>query len=529
MIVTVIVSLRDCITDEADRTDRTRSGTKCESPGQKVPHFVGEKQEEGTQFIPAVHAPAAAEGGACAASGAVEVESRAGRTGCPEAGREAVTHIPNTPLKLLLDEAGWSGAQLGAAVRGVAAENGRPLRCDRSLVSRWLSGTRPRPPAAGFLLEALSRRLGRSVTPAEAGLSRVPSPLPELSWESDPVSELSVLTRADLDPTRRHMLSVNPYSIAALIVPDPDRLVRHMPPTTAVRRAGQAEAEQLRVMAGVFAEAANLHGGGHMRTALAAYLNHDVASYLHASASDRTHRRLLSDAAQLTLLLGIMCAGDGADALAQHYHQTAASLAVNADDAAMFAVTLRAMSAHAHDLGHHTPAAAHLAERAVTIAQSAPPIVQAYTQAQLAVVQSHGSRRAALAALTAAEHLYSQSDITPGPFTHYPLGALHYQRAQTFAILGDRPGAISALTTSLQLRTPVERHARALTQDRLAEALLRLGHREAALTHWGAFLDTYPTLHSTRAARRLDNMRRLLHPHRRDATARTLLRRAAPL
>lgn len=486
------------------------------------------KQALGTQFVYAV-TPQQLEVAQALYEGAAEFGSRAQRSGRPETGREAVTRIPNTRLKLMLDEAGWSGAQLGAAVRGVAVENGRPLRCDRSLVSRWLAGTRPRPAAAVFLLEALSRRLGRPITAAEAGLSCVPSLLPELSWESDPVHELSVLTRADLDPSRRHLLSANPYSIAALTVPDPDRLIRHTPPTTAVRRAGQAEAEQLQVMTNVFAEATNLHGGGHMRTALAAYLNHDVASYLHASASDRTHRCLLSDAAQLTLLLGMMCAGDGADALAQHYHQTAARLAVNADDSAIFAITLRAMSAHAHDLGHRTPAAVHLAERAATIAQSASPVVRAYTQAQLAVAHSHDSRRAALTALTTAERLHGQSDVTPGPFTHYPLGALHFQRAQTFAVLGDRPGAISALTASLQARAPGERHARALTQAHLAETLLRLGHREAALPHWGAFLETYPTLRSARAARRLDNMRRLLHPHRRDATTRTLLSRAAPL
>ncbi|MEV0322981.1 tol-pal system YbgF family protein [Streptomyces sp. NPDC050658] len=440
-----------------------------------------------------------------------------------------MTRIPNTRLKLLVEETGWSGSQLGAAVRAVAAENGQPLRCDRSLVSRWISGTRPRPPAAGFLLEALSRKLGRPIPAAEAGLSRVPTPLPEMSWESDPVYELSVLTRADLDPSRRYTLNTNPYSIAALKAPDPERLIRHTPPTTAVRRAGQAEDEQLQAMARVFAEATNLHGGGYMRTALAAYLNHDVASYLHASASEGIHRRLLSDAAQLTLLLGIMCAGDGADALAQHYHQTAARLAVNADDTAIFAVALRAMSTHAHDLGHRTPAAVHLAERAVTVAQSAPPLVQAYAQAQLAVAQSHDSRRAALTALTTAERLYAQSDFTPGPFTNYSLGALHYQRAETFAILGDRPGAISALTASLRLRTPGERHARALTQARLAETLFRLGHREAALTHWQAYLDVYPTLRSTRAARRLNGMRRILYPHRRETAARTLLSRAAPL
>ncbi|NGO68330.1 helix-turn-helix domain-containing protein, partial [Streptomyces boncukensis] len=52
---------------------------------------------------------------------------------------------PNTRLRHLMEEAGWSQAQLAAAVAAVAAERGMRLGCDRSSVSRWLSGTVPRP------------------------------------------------------------------------------------------------------------------------------------------------------------------------------------------------------------------------------------------------------------------------------------------------------------------------------------------------------------------------------------------------
>ncbi|WDO11231.1 hypothetical protein ME763_37555 (plasmid) [Streptomyces murinus] len=344
---------------------------------------------------------------------------------------------------------------------------------------------------------------------------------------------LSQLASADLDPGRRRLLGAGVYSLAALAawpprgnpLTGPSAGLPHAPGRSG--RAGLAEAEQMRTMARVFAEAAQLHGPVHVRTALTAYLGRDVTGYLNAPAVEAERRQLLSGAAELTILLGTMCAGDGADALAQHYHGTAASLAAEAGDAATYAIALRTMSAHAHDLGHHSAAVLHLAQRAADVA---PPIVAAYTQAHLAVIQAHHSKRAALAALAAAERHHGQAhDTIPGPFTHYPASALHYQRARTLATLRDRGGATSALTTSLRLRAPGERQATALTQARLAETLLAGGHLDAALTHWQAFLKDYPTLHSSHAERLLQSMRRLLNPHRRHPATNTLLTEAATL
>nr|WP_239149096.1 hypothetical protein [Streptomyces sp. SID12501] len=436
----------------------------------------------------------------------------------------------------MLEEAGWNGAQLAAALRHIATEYGQQLVCDRSVVSRWLSGTTPRPPVPALLLEVLSRRLQRPLGAVEAGLSRAPSAMFDLSGEADPLRRLSQLTRADLDPSRRHLLGAGMYSLAALTVPDawsPRENPPTGPPPDLPRtkgRAGQAEVEQMQTMARVFAEAAEAHGPGHVRTALAAYLGHDVTGYLQSRATEDLRRRLLSGAAQLTVLLGTMCAGSGADALAQHYHHTAAQLAVEAGDAATFAITLRTMSAHAHDLGHHTPAVLNLAQRAADATRSAAPIVAAYAHAHLAVIQAHHDKHAALTTLADSERLYEQANNTaPGPFTRYPAGALHYQRAQTLATLGDTAGATGALTASLRLRTPAEHQARTLTRARLAETLLTQGHLDAALTHWQTFLDDYPTLHSTRTTRRLEAMRRLLNPHRRHRTTAHILTQAASI
>ncbi|WP_237735830.1 hypothetical protein [Streptomyces sp. AA1529] len=443
-----------------------------------------------------------------------------------------VPRTRNTRLHTLLQEADWSGAQLATALRKLADEHAQRLACDRSTVSRWLGGTTPRPPAPELLLQALSRRLQRPVSAAEAGLSSAPATVLDLSWEADPLHRLTVLTRAEMDPRSRHTLHTGTYSLTVLDVwrseQTPGAQPRQRPPRTR-GRTGHAEAEEMRTMARVFAEAAQLHGPGHVRSALAAYLARDVTGYLHAPATENARHHLLVGAAQLALLLGGMSADGGAEALAQHYQHTAAQLAAEAGDAATFAIALRTMSTHAHDMGHHTSAVLHLAERAADSARAADGTVGAYAQAQLAVMQAHHSARAALDALAVAERLHQQApSAAPGPFSHYPAAALHYQRAQMLATLGDTAGSARALATSLRLRDPTERQAATLTRARLAESCLAQGHLDTALAHWRMFLDAYPVLHSSRVAHRLSAMRRLLHPHRRHhATAQLLARSAA--
>ncbi|MEO3974476.1 hypothetical protein [Streptomyces sp. CAU 1734] len=444
---------------------------------------------------------------------------------------------PNSRLRLLLADAGWTGTQLAQATRRVAGEHGRQLACDRSSVSRWLAGAQPRPPAPAYLLEALSRRLGRRVTAQQAGLTRAPLPAPALDWEgAAPLTALTRLTETELDPARRALLGAEPFSPLAFAVPEP--LPRPRPPRTVSgmpdgpaesgdRRAGELDAERMEAMAGVFAAAADRFGGGPVRAALAAYLAREVTARLHAPAPERVHGRLLGKTAQLTLLLGRICADGGDDAVAQRYHGIAVRLAADAGDHATIAIALRAMATHAHDLGHTGTRVLQLADRACDHARYAPPVVQTYAQAQLAVTLAHHDRRAALTALTRAERLYSAAGpASAGPFGTYSLGALHYQRAQTLGALGDHAGSVGALTASLRARGPGESHARALTHARLAETRLRLGHLDAALPHWRAFLDDYAALDSVRAARRLTAMRRALQPHRHYPAAAPLLIRA---
>jgi len=226
---------------------------------------------------------------------------------------------PNSQLQHLLEAADWSPSQFARAMRALAAEHGMRLACDHTTVRRWLAGTQPRPPVPTLLLECLSRRLGRRLTSADAGLTRAPVLVVDLSWDADLVHQLTRLTDAELDPTRRPPLGARVFTPRALLLPDLP--ATHRQPHDGTRGpapavgSGQAVVAQMRTMAVLFAGAAEQHGGRGVRAALAAYLAHDVTPHLHAPAREQIHRDLLSGTAQLTLLLGNMCADDGQDGL----------------------------------------------------------------------------------------------------------------------------------------------------------------------------------------------------------------------
>ena len=77
---------------------------------------------------------------------------------------------PNGNMRKLLAEASWTEAALARTVNKLAAEAGIQARYDRTSVSHWLSGIRPREPVPGLIAEAFGRRLGRMVTTGDAGL-----------------------------------------------------------------------------------------------------------------------------------------------------------------------------------------------------------------------------------------------------------------------------------------------------------------------------------------------------------------------
>ncbi|WP_165984384.1 hypothetical protein [Streptomyces sp. YIM 98790] len=124
---------------------------------------------------------------------------------------------PNDRLRSLLKEADWTQEALARAVNTLGAEIGCPLRYDRTAVAHWLSGTRPRHPVPQLAAEALSRRIGRPVTPEAAGF---PVPWREPVGE-DPVTGFAALCRSDADAGSRPALQQRPYRVADARAPSP--------------------------------------------------------------------------------------------------------------------------------------------------------------------------------------------------------------------------------------------------------------------------------------------------------------------
>ncbi|MGD3109935.1 hypothetical protein [Streptomyces sp. YGL11-2] len=442
---------------------------------------------------------------------------------------------PNLRLAALLSETNWSAGKLARAVNGLGAAQGLRLRYDRTSVAHWLAGSRPRPPVPHLVAETFSRHLGRPISAEETGLSRRPAsgaPLPARPEKANAVHQLLTLCRQETDPERRGFLVRSLYSLSDRPLPawDPSP-PRHgsEPPPPPRQTVVPADAETLQELTHTFEYLSERHGGTHVRLALICYLAGSTRPLLAGPAPRSLHRDLLTGTAQLTHLLATMTADAGHPGLAQRYFHIALALSRQAAHRVLYAITLRAMSRHALQLGYHSHAG-DLARAAVhTAGPRAFPAAKAYLLAQRAVIHAHERRpRLALADLAAAERHHEQATSPAGPFSSYARPSLNYQQAHTLQLLGDRESALVSLRAATH-RDPDRRRSYALTQARLAETLLEAGHLEAACSHWHTFLDHYPHLHSAQVERALGRLREDLRCFPRQPRATALRERARTL
>jgi tetratricopeptide (TPR) repeat protein len=480
------------------------------------------------------------------------------------------SRVPNRLLRGLLAEAGWTEDYLARRINTVAAESGLVLRLDRRSVTHWLAGRRPRPPVPDLIAEALSRGLRRPVGLADLGLGeRAAAPaapeerdaerrsragvdlLPHADGEACalPRDAASFLTGlAQFDEGRHRMLSATTYRLAALAVPEwAQAAARHhhlheaasdpAPPAGASSARGlePGQVATAEHMAPLFSHTDDSFGGGHARVELSCYLAYDIAPRLHAAVTPALRRRLFSAATQLVYLAAFMCFDDECHGLAQRYYRAALKLAVENNDPAGYAVTLRGLSVQARSLGHHRHAV-ELAEAAAKISRRATaPARQAFFLGQVAVAAAAtGDRHQALTTISAAERRLDQASSRTATnlaahgntaMGRYHPAALAHQEAAVRALLGDKKGAAAMLTESIRHRPPWERRSRALMNARLAELHLDQGHLDQAVATWHAFLDDYPFLTCGRATTAVNVLRSRLHPQRANASVRRLLAR----
>lgn len=436
------------------------------------------------------------------------------------------TRTPNAALAALIAQAGWTNGQLARAVNRAGAEAGLDLRYDDSAVCHWLSGTLPRVRVRPLVCEALSRRLGRPVTPASAGLGSE-----QHQPGVDTVAGLIDLGSADMDPSRRAVLGVIGLYSAALAIPGwaevsaRFELLRTNPRV----RIGQAEVQAVRAMTDHLSSLDDQFGGRTVRPLAATFLVNTIAPYLQADGPDSVRADMLSAVADHCYLTGYMAMDERADGLAQRYYLKALELAGHAHDHLTYCTTLRGMSVLAVDL-QHTSDALRLADAASAAAPQAGPRMRAFLTGQQAHAAAQSrDRTQALAKLRETETAMDRAESQAKTLGSYDLSSMNYHIAQVRYELGDRTGSIKALEKSDRVRHQIYRRSRVRHLGLLAERKLELGRLDEACNDWGRMLDDYPSVQSGRCDDRFNTMMSALRPYRRNLNANELYERGRAL
>lgn len=436
-----------------------------------------------------------------------------------------MARTPNTALAIALEQAKWSRTQFANAVNRTAAEVGHELRYDQSAVSHWTAGTQPRAQVRPFIAEALSRRLRRPVTLAEIGLA--PAPSSEDHSSGDTVADVLDLGRADMDPSRRSMLSAGLYS-AALAAPMFYDLIGRVEAASAGRTAhiGQGEVETVRRITEKIADILDELGGGHARPMAAAFLVNTVSPYLKARAPEAVQKDMRAAASDLVYLTGWMAMYEREHGLGQRYYLKALELAGAAEDHVTYCRTLRGMSLQASNLGHGNKAS-DLADSAAEAAPAAGPRLRAFLAGQQAHAAAMvGDRTKAFSKLRETETALSKADSRREAIGGYDAAAYHFHAAHVLNQTRDLEGSIREMREAIRLQPAQERQGRMHFQAVLAQRQFEFGHLEAACGSWGSFLDDYVMVSSARGDAHLETMRRRIHPYRKTRAVRELAGRA---
>ncbi|HEY9327234.1 MAG TPA: hypothetical protein VIS09_03160 [Streptomyces sp.] len=427
------------------------------------------------------------------------------------------TRTPNTQLKALVTEAGLTYEALAKAVRAVAAECGAHLHTNKSNVEHWISGSAPRGDTPRYLAVALSRRLGRLLTPADLGLpstAEAESDTIGLSLGADPLDALLPMWRYELD--RRRFLTTSAYSVAAAALPL--HHVQDIAARTAAARTGHtvgmAEVAAVRDMVNAFSEMDERHGGHHGRSALVTYLRDDVAPLCRARfRTDEVRQQMLSAASRGVHLLGWKSYDAGQQGLAQRYYLQSYALATESGLCGHDGFVMRTMAMQGLKL--HRPE--HCLGLAETGLNRAKGQVDAQTEALFRVVHAHtlaksGKYRAALAAVEHARALLTGAPGDEVPFWALawgpPAASVYSRTAKVHETIGDHRAAAENYALAATAR-PASTYARIVALDLVAGAEMHLkrGSIEQACVTWHRAIDHMDGVRSVRTRKAVSRMR----------------------
>ena len=434
---------------------------------------------------------------------------------------------PNEGLRRLHAATGWTLRQFAQEVNKVATERGKPTRYQNPSVHQWLDGHMPKEEVRPLILEALSRRLKRPVTHAEAGF---PAPVYD-GHDVSTVEGLLDLGRQDMDPSRRSVIGAGAklFSVA-LAIPGWQDVVGRMDAiqTGRMQRIGMPEVQSVISMTDRLSDLDDQFGGRYARPMAAAFLVNIVAPYLKADAPSEVREAMMSAASFLCYLTGWMAVDEGLHGTAQDYYVKGLELAGASHDHLTYCHILRGMSVQSVDLGHG-PTAVKWANAASEASPTAGPRMIAFMAGQ----QAHsyavaGERSNALRGIQETETALSKADSQRGTFGGYNAATLAYHTAQVRYALGDVAGSVESLQLCFRLRNSKNDSHRGDLRfgAMLAERQLAIGHLDAACATWRGVVDGYPTIQSGQVDNHVTEMFRLIRPHLKNPTARDLYERA---
>ncbi|WP_307129155.1 hypothetical protein [Streptomyces aurantiacus] len=425
---------------------------------------------------------------------------------------------PNQRLRGLVAESGYTYEALAKAVRAVAAECGGSLQTNRSAVEHWIAGATPRGDTGRFLAVAISRRLGRLLTPTDLGLPAAGGVEDDdtigLSLKEDPLEALLPMWRHELD--RRRFLASSAYSVAAAALPLTH--IHEIAARTAAARTGHivgmAEVDAVRDMIRAFSEMDERHGGQHGRSALVTYLRDDVAPLCRGRfRTDDVRQQMLSAASRGVHLLGWKSYDAGQQGAAQRYYLQSYALAAESEIAGQDGFVMRTMAMQGLKL--HRPE--HCQALAETGLDRAKGQVDAPTEALFRVVHAHtlakiGKRRPALAEAERARDLLVGApgdELTFWALTWGPPAASVYSRtAKVHETLGDHRSAAEQYALAATAR-PARTYARIVALDLVAAAEMHLkqGRIEQACDTWHQAIDHMEGVRSVRTRKAVKGIR----------------------
>ncbi len=437
--------------------------------------------------------------------------------------RPRTTPVQNAALASLIDQTGHTYNAIAATINRVSRENGSQTQCSAASLARWLNGSTPLPGIIPAVTEAFARLLDKpSITPADLGWPpghTARGTRPDDPWGGDPVAWVTRLGRTDM-LDRRTTITAGLYSLAAATLPS-TTTTRLAHQTQSSVRVGPADVARIRAMAQVFGDVDDLYGGGHARSAVAAYLVHDVAPLLHV-ASGQIRPDLFAAAAEVTYLAGWMAADDLQPGLAQRYYIQAVRLATEADAPLMRATALRSLASQAVELGHPSRGLALADASADALRGGAPTRTRAWVtgmRAEALAATGHDPRRA-IRLLTSTETDLEHADSPPAiEWTgNYRREGYEHQAGLTLLNLGDLPGAETHLAASVATRKPTERRTRALVGTRLATVQLQRHRPDAAAATLLGLAEDLAAVKSERLRRTLGQIRNRWQTARTDPT-----------